>query len=96
MDLDIEGFHLFSIIEFADRTEYTFWQKIDLDITKIKLTEGQRLKWFTENDVKITDLAYGFNQIVDDFFKKALFADTHNESFNPDCAVESVSRRRKP
>ena len=96
MDLDIEGFHLFSIIEFDDRTEYTFWQKTDLDIAKIKLTEGQCLKWFTENDAKTTDLAYGFNQIVDDFFKKALFADTHNESFNPDCAVESVSRRRKP
>ena len=74
MDLDIEGFHLFSVIEFADRTEYTFWQKMDLDIAKIKLTEGQRLKWFTENDAKSTELAYGFNQIVDNFFKKAPFS----------------------
>ena len=73
MDLDIKGFHLFSIIEFDDRTEYTFWEKTDLDITKIQLTEGQRLKWFTENDAKATELAYGFNQIVDDFFKKAPF-----------------------
>jgi 8-oxo-dGTP diphosphatase len=74
LDLDIEGFHLFSIIEFADRTEYTFWEKTDLDITKIQLTEGQRLKWFTENDAKATELAYGFNQIVDDFFKKVPFS----------------------
>lgn len=81
MNLDIEGFALFSVIEFADRTEYTFWQQIDLDIAKIKLTEGQRLKWFSENEVKTTDLAYGFNQIVHNFFKKALFADTHDESF---------------
>ena len=47
---------------------------MDLDISKIKLTEGQRLKWFTENDAKATELAYGFNQIVDDFFKKAPFS----------------------
>ena len=54
---------------------------MDLNITKIQLTEGQRLNWFSENDAKTTDLAYGFNQIVDDFFKKALFADTHDKSF---------------
>ena len=81
MDLDIEEFAPFSVIEFADRTEYTFWVKADLDIAKIKLTEGQRLRWFTENEAKTTKLAYGFNQIVEDFFKKAPFADTHDKSF---------------
>lgn len=71
MDLDIEGFHLFSVTEFPDRTEYTFWKKANLDIDKIQLTEGKRLKWFSERDAKSTELASGFNEIIEDFFKKA-------------------------
>lgn len=73
MDLDIEGFQLFSVTEFDDREEYVFWIKCDLDIEKIELTEGQRLKWFSENEAKTTVLAYGFNRIVNDFYEKTPF-----------------------
>ena len=44
-----------------------------LDIEKITLHEGQQLKWFTEFEARNTTLAYGFNEIVGDFFKKAPF-----------------------
>jgi len=71
MDLNLEEFQLFSVMEFTDRIEYTFWKKADLDIEKINLHEGQKLKWFTEIEAKNTDLAYGFNEILDDFFKKS-------------------------
>jgi 8-oxo-dGTP diphosphatase len=70
---DIEGFQPFSVTEFDDRVEHVFWLKSDLDIKKIELTEGQCLKWFSENEAKNMDLAYGFNQIVEDFFEKAPF-----------------------
>lgn len=73
MGLDIKDYQLFSVIEFDDRIEYTFWQKANLDIDKIELTEGQCLKWFTENEAKSTELASGFNQIVEDFFKELPF-----------------------
>ena len=73
MDLNLEEFQLFSVMEFADRIEYTFWKKANLDIQRINLHEGQQLKWFTEFEAKNTKLAYGFNEIVDDFFKKAPF-----------------------
>ena len=73
MDLNLEDFHLLSVMEFVDRVEYTFWKKANLDIQSITLHEGQKLKWFTESEVKNTKLAYGFNEIVDDFFKKAPF-----------------------
>ncbi len=73
MDLDLKGFHSFCIKEFSDRTEYTFWKKANLDIDKIQLKEGQCLKWFTENEVINTELACGFNHIIEDFFKKAPF-----------------------
>ena len=73
MDLNLEEFQLLSVMEFIDRVEYTFWKRADLDIEKIDLQEGQRLKWFTEFEAKNTKLAYGFNEIIDDFFKKAPF-----------------------
>jgi len=73
MGLNLEEFQLLSVMEFTDRTEYTFWKKANLDIRKINLQEGQKLKWFTESEAKNTQLAYGFNEIVDDFFTKSPF-----------------------
>jgi 8-oxo-dGTP diphosphatase len=73
MDLDLEEFQLLSVMEFIDRVEYTFWKKLNLDIQNINLHEGQQLKWFTESEVKNTTLAYGFNEIVGDFFKRFPF-----------------------
>ena len=73
MGLELEGFHLFSIREYNDRIEYTYWKKDNLDIDRIDLKEGQRLRWFKENEAKKTDLACGFNQVIEDFFQKAPF-----------------------
>ena len=73
MNLTLSGFELFSKIEFADRVEYTFWAKAAFDIDEIELTEGQKLKWFTEEESKETNLAYGFNRIVNNFFNQAPF-----------------------
>ncbi len=73
MGLEISGFQLFSVTEFDDRFEHVFWMESNLDIDKIDLTEGQCLKWFSEKEVKAIRLAYGFNQISEDFFKKAPF-----------------------
>jgi 8-oxo-dGTP diphosphatase len=73
MGLDLEGFELFSVKEFSDRLEYTFWKHADLNIEDIVLQEGQRLQWFTEQEARATELAYGFNEIVADFYAKAPF-----------------------
>ena len=73
MDLVLDEFELFSKIEFEDRIEYTFWASADLDIDKIELTEGQQLKWFTRDEAKQTQLAYGFNEIVEKFYSEAPF-----------------------
>jgi 8-oxo-dGTP diphosphatase len=68
MGIDLNGFHLFCIREFDDRIEYTYWKKENLRIEEIHLTEGQRLRWFTEEEAHSTRFAYGFNEIVADFF----------------------------
>jgi len=73
MGLDLEGFELFSTKEFSDRTEHTFWKLANLNIDAIPLQEGQRLRWFSEGEAKATTLAYGFNEIVEEFYAKAPF-----------------------
>ena len=70
MDLTLEEFERLSVMEFTDRVEYTFWKRANLDIEKIDLQEGQRLRWFTELEARNSKLAYGFNEIIDDFFQK--------------------------
>lgn len=70
MGLDIQGFELFKVVDFVDRMEHVFWKKENLDISKIKLTEGQCLKWFTEDAIKNTHLACEFDQVTLDFFRE--------------------------
>ncbi len=73
IELDLKSFHLYSTTEFLDRIEYVFWKKANFDISKIHLHEGQCLKWFTHEQVKKTQLAHGFNQIIDNFFLNTPF-----------------------
>ena len=73
LGLDIQGFQLFSVTEFPDRTEYTYWQRADFTVGDVILTEGQRLKWFPEDEIDNTELAYGFNPLVKKFFMGAPF-----------------------
>ena len=40
LELDIKECELFSVNEFPDRIEYTFWKKANLDIDRIRLHEG--------------------------------------------------------
>jgi len=73
LELEIEELKQFSIVAFEDRDEYTYWQKANLDIGKIQLHEGQRLRWFCLDEVREIPLAYGFNKIVEMFYEKKPF-----------------------
>jgi hypothetical protein len=42
IDLTLQQFELFSVREFDDRMEYTFWKKANFDIEKVNLNEGQQ------------------------------------------------------
>src|SRR5262245_25081021 len=74
--IDIGEPMLFRENDMGHWTEYTFWKAADLDIAKIKLNEGQCLKWFTKDDVsELSDgeLAFGFRRIVLDFYREKPF-----------------------
>jgi 8-oxo-dGTP diphosphatase len=72
MNLILDDFELFSEIEFEDRIEYTFWAEAKFDIDEIELNEGQQLNWFSKEEACQTNLAYGFNEIVENFYNQIL------------------------
>ena len=72
MGLRLEDPSLFGVFDMQDRIEHSFWQYADFDTGLIRLTEGQRIEWFSESQVAaIPDrkLAFGFRPIISDFYR---------------------------
>ena len=68
IEVNVEGCSLFRVYEFSDRTEHVFILHAEFDIENMILHEGQMLRWFTQKETEKTSLAYGFNEVVSDFF----------------------------
>ncbi len=60
--------HFFRRYDWEDCIEYFFWQRLDLDLSQIQLTEGQRLYYFSRAEVSRLSLAFRCNQVLQDFW----------------------------
>ncbi len=60
----------YKVVEYPDRIDHIFTQTLRMteDELNKQLNEGQRVRWFSEEDVKSTELAFGFNEMVEQFF----------------------------
>lgn len=70
---DIFKPELFKASNMKGGIEYTFWQKADFKIKEINLTEGQKLQWFSEEEIKNMPeekIAFNFKSIILEFFKE--------------------------
>jgi 8-oxo-dGTP diphosphatase len=65
---DLGKIKLFNIFTSENITEYVFWKKINLMPEKIKLQEGQKIKYFSREQIKDIKLAFNYNEVLDDFF----------------------------
>jgi 8-oxo-dGTP diphosphatase len=66
---------LFRVTDFDDRVEHTYFQHADLDIQNMPLNEGQRLKWFSKDEIQALDthaIAFGFRPILLGFYDRQL------------------------
>ena len=72
MGLDIAPFSLFTVTEFDDRTEYTYWKRVDFEVEQINLMEGQRIAWFSLDEAKNMEVAFGGNVIIEAFIGKLI------------------------
>lgn len=76
---------LFKVFDMADRIENTFWQRANLNIATQRLNEGQRLKWFTENEIRSMtndQLAFGFRSVLLEFFRQKRNEEPDNNSLS--------------
>ena len=64
---------LFRVYEQPQQTDHVFWQRAEIEISQVKLTEGQRLKWFSVDEIMpMADsvFAFGFKRVILDFFNE--------------------------
>ena len=67
IEVNVEGCQLFRVYEFSDRTEHVFIKSAEFDVERMVLHEGQMLRWFSRRETEETELAYGFNEVLEDF-----------------------------
>ncbi len=76
LGLALEKLDLFECREFNDRIEYTFWREKDIDIASVNLTEGQKIEWFSAEEISGMELAFEFNVTLESFFEQTPFKRT--------------------
>ena len=70
IELDLGEINFFRSFDLGDRIDYAFWKKIDLEISKINLHEGQRLGYFSKAEIDNMEIAFQGNRILDAFFQQ--------------------------
>ena len=66
---------LFKVTEFDDRVEHTFFEQVDFNINEMPLHEGQRLKWFSLENIGSLgpdEIAFGFRPLILQFIATSL------------------------
>ncbi len=77
MEIILHEPELFRILELKGNVAYIFWQKANFEIADINLHEGQRIQWFSEEEINKLDdyeIAFGFKNLILDFFEEQPFA----------------------
>ncbi|MEM1168601.1 MAG: NUDIX domain-containing protein [Cyanobacteria bacterium P01_H01_bin.35] len=72
IEIELGNINFFQKYNIYDREHYTFWKQVDLDLTEIQLNEGQRLAYFTKDELDKHQLAFQCNNILNDFFSQVL------------------------
>ncbi|NEQ36822.1 MAG: NUDIX domain-containing protein [Okeania sp. SIO3I5] len=72
IEIELGNINLFQKYNIYEREHYIFWKQIDLDLTQIKLNEGQRLAYFSKDELDKHQLAFQCNEILNDFFSLVL------------------------
>ncbi len=69
---DLGEIQLFKIITSENITDYIFWKRFDLNPAKIDLQEGQRIEYFNLDRIRKTELAFNYNEVIEEFYSKVV------------------------
>ncbi|NES08099.1 MAG: NUDIX domain-containing protein [Okeania sp. SIO2F4] len=72
IEIELGNIKFFQKYTVYDREHYIFWKQINLDLTQVKLNEGQRLAYFSKDELEKYQLAFQCNKILNDFFSLVL------------------------
>jgi 8-oxo-dGTP diphosphatase len=65
----LTGHRLFTVYTDARGvTDSVFCKEADFDLVDVRLKEGQELVWVTEDEARHTPLAFGYHDILAEFF----------------------------
>ena len=74
IEIELGNINFFQKYTVYNREHYIFWKQIDLYLTQIKLNEGQRLAYFSKDELDKHQLAFQCNDILNDFFIQVLWS----------------------
>lgn len=68
IDLKLGEVHYFNFYAWPECDEHIFWAQLDIDISQIILQEGQKLAYFSPQELPNLEFASHYGQILDEFF----------------------------
>ncbi|MEB3177541.1 MAG: NUDIX domain-containing protein [Nostocaceae cyanobacterium] len=68
MELELGEIKFFKSYFWEECDEHIFWTQMDLDISQITLLEGQKLAYFSREEINQLEFASHYDQILADFF----------------------------
>ncbi len=68
MELELGEVKFFKSYMWEECDEHIFWTQIDLDICNTKLHEGQKLAYFSREEIEHLDFASHYHEIIAEFF----------------------------
>tara|TARA_Y100000310_G_scaffold272474_1_gene287436 strand:+ start:3868 stop:4278 length:411 start_codon:yes stop_codon:yes gene_type:complete len=70
IEVNIARYMKFRYYEWEDQIEHVYFMVLDLDLNETPCNEGQRLDYFSKEEIMNMDLAFHHNQILEDFFEE--------------------------
>ena len=72
MELKVGDINLFKTYKSEKLIDHVFWKRIDLQPEKINLKEGQRLAYFSRDELSAMKLAFNYNEVIEEFYNHLL------------------------
>ena len=69
IEFEIKDFKLFKKYNWPEKDEWLFHAKVNLIPKNINLHEGQKIDYFSKEEIEEMNLAFHDNQMIEDFFK---------------------------
>jgi 8-oxo-dGTP diphosphatase len=70
LGLNLKKFQLFKVYDWPEKIETVFHKKLSLNVNKTNLNEGQKIRYFSKDELLSMNLAFHDNRIIRDFFNK--------------------------